>query len=140
MKERFDSYKFVVYTLSFVYFVFGLLKVIGRSPLKSFIIAALPFMQNDVLFGLFGLFEVVLGVGLIFKRSRGYAALAIIVHLLGVFATLLLVTDKVFSPNTIITLEGEFILKDLVFIAIAYFIFKREKDSIKLPNVRFKIS
>ena len=137
MRERFDSYKVIAYALSFIYIAFGLLKVIGRSPIKSLVVAAMPFMQNDVLFGIFGAIEVFLGLGLLFRRTRGYAALGIILHLLGTFSTLLLASTKIFTPSTLVTFEGEFVFKNILLIAVAYFIFRQEREGLKLPRIKF---
>jgi uncharacterized membrane protein YkgB len=123
-------YKLIVYSLSCVYILFGFLKILGASPIKPLVVSMLPFMDSPVLFGLFGFTELLLGIGLILVRTRKFAALLIIFHLASTFLSFIFSAERVFSNTTVFSLEGEFVIKNLILAASAYFIYKQESRSL----------
>lgn len=137
--KKVTPYSLLVVSLSFVYILFGALKVIGKSPIQDLVSAMVPFMSNPVWFGLLGIVEVLLGLGLLIKSTRAYAALGIIFHLLFTFGTLLLASDKIFSTATIFTLDGEFVMKNLILIAVAWFVFSKEKGGTVFGRIKFRM-
>jgi putative oxidoreductase len=119
-------YTLLILSLAFVYIVFGLLKVLGVSPIKDLVVQTFSFMDNPLLFGLFGLGEVVLGAGIIIKQTRKISSILIILHILSTFLTILLAPSAIFNPVTLVTLEGEFVLKNVMILAIGYYIYSQE--------------
>ncbi len=113
------SYYLLILSLSFVYIVFGILKVIDKSPIKDLVVEALPFMENSFLFALFGLGEIVLGASLIIKKLRLLGSTGIILHLISTFIAIPLAWGMIYDSNTILTLHGEFVAKNLVLVAAA---------------------
>jgi uncharacterized membrane protein YphA (DoxX/SURF4 family) len=124
------KYTFLIWALASVYIVFGLLKVFDRSPIKDLIVAAFPFMQNQVLLILFGLSEVFLGLGLVIRKTRKAAALLIVLHVVSTFLTIIFAFNKLVSQSGL-TLEGEFVFKNIILLAVAVFIFQIEQESQK---------
>lgn len=116
----------LILSLSFVYIVFGFLKVIDKSPIKDLVTDALPFMENSLLFALFGLGEIILGASLLIKKLRLLGSIGIILHLLSTFVAIPLAWGMIYDSNTVITLHGEFVAKNLVLIAAALNIFANE--------------
>lgn len=133
--KNLNLYTLLVASLAIVYIAFGLPKIFGISSVESLIQAAFPFF-NKTIIALLGIAEVIIGVALIYKKTRAYAAITIIFHLLGTFSALLLNFGYFFNPKTIFTVEGEFVFKNIVFIAVAIYILGQEKNikTIKFLN------
>ena len=115
-------------TLGSTFLWFGLLKLFGVSPVQTIIYTAMPsFVSTFPLFFLgLALFEVVIGVGFFTRRFAPYAATLMIVHL--IVATLSVLVTQGFSPSfPLLTLEGEFVVKNLVLIAAGVVILGKNK-------------
>lgn len=124
-------YRLLYLALAFIYIVFGALKVLGRSPIEPLVLAMIPLLSTPPFFALFGLGEVFLGIGLLFKQIRRFAALGIIVHMLSTFMTLIMVPSRIFSSETVVTLEGEFVFKNILLISVAYYLWRKENGGSK---------
>ena len=129
------TYRVLVASLAIVYIAFGLPKVFGVSSVTDLIHAGFPFFDNTII-AIMGVGEVVLGIALLLKKTRSLAAVGIILHLLGTFSTMLFNFNYFFNSKTIFTLSGEFVFKNLVFIALALYILSVENNfrSIKFLN------
>lgn len=104
--------------LGVVYIWFGILKIAGVSPIGDLVAAMLPFLPHDVAVVGMGWAEVVLGAALIVGFGVPWIALAMILHLTGTFGVFLFQPSFVHNGNPfVVTLEGEFILKNLILIA-----------------------
>jgi len=124
--NKLDTYKFLIISFSIIYIVFGVLKVSTESPIRNLVEASLSFMSNDSLFRLFGIIEIILGIGLLFKKFRGYFALAILLHLFGTISTVFLAPQILFTSQLTPTLEGEFVAKNIIIIAVVLLIIQKE--------------
>jgi putative oxidoreductase len=104
--------------LGVVYLWFGILKIAGVSPIGDLVAAMLPFLPHDAAVVGMGWAEVILGAALIIGFGVPWIAAAMILHLLGTFGVFLFHPAIVHNGNPfVVTLEGEFILKNLVLIA-----------------------
>lgn len=110
--------------LAFIYVMFGLLKVIGKSPVEELVVTMFVPMQNSFLFILLGISEVVLGIGLLVPRTRKLACLLILLHLASIFGLSLLNPGVIFTGSTVVTFAGEFIAKNFVLAAAAWVIYR----------------
>jgi len=126
--NKINAYTILVWSIAFTYIIFGLLKVFLSSPIRDLAEAALPFVKSDILFQLFGICEIILGMGLLFKKSRLYFAIGVFIHLLGTFSTILLAPQLLFSAQLIPTLHGEFVAKNLVILAAVLVIIQKEYE------------
>ena len=124
--NKLDTYKLLIISISIIYIVFGVLKISLESPIRNLVEASLPFMSNDNFFRLFGIIEVILGVGLLFKKFREYFAIAILLHLLGTMAGIVLSPQILFGNGLIPTLEGEFVAKNIILISAIILIIQNE--------------
>lgn len=105
-------------SLGVVYVWFGILKMIGASPIADMVASMLPFLPKDVAVIGLGAVEVVLGGLLIIGVAVPWIAAAQVLHLLGTFAVFVFQPAIVHDGNPfLVTLEGEFILKNLVLVA-----------------------
>lgn len=124
MKKQ-TVYRLLIISIAFVYVAFGIPKVLGDTSVESLVLATFPFF-NGTLMALLGVAEVFLALGLVYKKTRIYAAFGIIMHLIGTFIGYLVNFQYFFNSTTVFTLEGEFVFKNIVFIAVALFILQEE--------------
>jgi putative oxidoreductase len=104
--------------LGVVYVWFGILKIIGASPIADLVAAMMPFLPPQVAVIGLGAVEVVLGLALIAGLLVPWIAAIQVAHLLGTFAVFLFQPAIVHTGNPfLVTLEGEFIAKNLVLVA-----------------------
>ncbi len=119
-----DPITLLALALGFIYIAFGLLKILGISPVEELVVVMFSLMQNSFLFVLLGISEVALGVGLIWPVTRKWASLLIIAHLGFIFILALLNPSQIFSATTAVTFAGEFIAKNVVLMAAAWAVYK----------------
>lgn len=106
-----------------VFFWFGILKVFGTSPanplVESLMNTTLPFLTFSQFIFFFGLFEMTIGILFLLPK---YDRLVIPFFLLHMFSTalpLILLPEISWQSPLIPTLEGQYMLKNLVLVALA---------------------
>ncbi len=106
-----------------VFFWFGVLKVLGFSPaeglVKDLLVATLPFMAPVTFMVLFGLFEMLIGLMFLVRGLERAVIPLLAFHMFTTFMPLVLLTSVTWSHPFIPTLEGQYIIKNLVIIATA---------------------
>jgi putative oxidoreductase len=104
--------------LGVVYVWFGILKIAGVSPIDQLVASMVPFLPAEVAVAGMGWVEVALGAGLIAGFGVRWIAAAQVLHLLGTFAVFVFQPEAAYVGNPfVVTLEGEFIAKNLVLVA-----------------------
>lgn len=107
-----------------VFFWFGLLKVIGLSPAGSLVHA----LFDQTLVGMFpfhafyigfALFECLIGILFIIPGAERVVLPLLIIHMITTFLPLFFLSGETFSQPFVPTLEGQYIIKNLVIIAAA---------------------
>ena len=119
--KKIDPETLIVFSLFITYFIFGILKVIGVSPVQKAITDLLPWAGVEA-FMLVGIAEVILAVGILIPRFRNIFAVMIILHLIFVSLFSVFVPNLFFSSKTILTVEAQFVLKNLVYLAATYYL------------------
>ena len=106
-------------SLGLVFMWFGLLKVIGRSPVYDLVAKTVYWVEPSVFVPLLGVWEVVIGLGLLFRLALRVTLLLFWLQLAGTFLTLILRPDIAFQRGhpLLLTTEGEFVIKNLVLIS-----------------------
>ena len=106
-----------------VFFWFGFLKIIGLSPASELVqklfIETVPFMSFSTFIVLFGLFECLIGLLFLLKGYERVVIPLLFLHMITTFLPLFLLTEETWSGFLVPTLEGQYILKNLVIIALA---------------------
>lgn len=106
-----------------VFFWFGALKVFDLSPatplVQNLFSHTIPFMSFSVFIVLFGLFEMLIGVLFLFKGYERVAIPLLFIHMVTTFMPLFLIRTETWSGFLVPTLEGQYIIKNLVIIAAA---------------------
>lgn len=108
------------YALGTVFVWFGALKVVGRSPVADLILAvsyAFPTQIDFVL--VFGVWEILIGLGLLSAVMLRTTLLLLWTQLAGTFLVLVLRPDIAFQGFNplLLTSEGEFVVKNLVLLS-----------------------
>ena len=106
-------------SLAFVYIAFGLLKIIGLSPVSELVASMIPFLPAEQAVIAMGVFEVVAGALLALGVLVPWVAAAQVVHLLGTFLVFLVLPGLTFVDGNplALTVLGEFVAKNVVLIA-----------------------
>jgi putative oxidoreductase len=106
------------WALGLVYVWFGALKLVGMSPVLELIRLSMPPLASLPLYLGLALFELAVGVALLGGWWTRRAAAAVVLHLAGTFGVLVASPQLAFLPAfPFLTMEGEFIVKNLVLMA-----------------------
>ena len=105
------------------FFWFGGLKVFGTSPagplVASLLQRTLPFMSFETFNLCFGIFEMAIGLLFIIPGLTRVVLPLLAVHLITTFLPLIILPALTWSGPFTPTLEGQYIIKNLVIIALA---------------------
>ncbi len=104
--------------LGVVFLWFGLLKVFGVSPVEYLIKATYSFLPLQPFITFLGVWEVLVGLGLIFGVALRLTLALLWLQMAGTFVSLVLSPTMFFSHGNLflLTTEGEFVIKNLVLI------------------------
>lgn len=110
-------------SLFIVFFWFGALKVLAVSPANGLVAAllarTLPFFTfNQFIVG-FGLFEMLIGLAFVVPKWERVALALLAVHMVTTFLPLLVLPQLTWTGFLTPTLEGQYIIKNVVIIALA---------------------
>lgn len=105
--------------LGVVFVWFGALKVLGVSPVVDLLRDTYSFFPQEPLILILGWIEVMIGVCLIFKLFLRSVLALLWIQMAGTFFTFFLNPPLFFSHGNILLLTqtGEFVVKNIVFIA-----------------------
>jgi putative oxidoreductase len=108
-------------SLGLVFVWFGALKVVGATPAAGLVAAAVPWLDAHWLVPTLGWFEIVVGAALMSAYLLGWVCAAMVAHLCGTFLVAVMRPELVFQHHNplALTIEGEFVAKNLVLITAA---------------------
>ena len=110
-------------SLFIIFFWFGYLKIIDISPANPLVQAllnkTLPFIGFSQFIVLLGIWEMVIGIAFLIPKAERFTILLLIPHMITTFLPLIFLTDITWQSFLIPTLEGQYIIKNLVIIALA---------------------
>ena len=117
---------FLRLSIGLIFIWFGGLKFFpGASPAEELALSAISVLTFNLIPGsvalfLLAAFEVLIGVGLIIGRQMRVILLMLILQMVGTMSPLLLFPDIVFqSPPFLLTIEGQYIIKNVIVISSA---------------------
>jgi uncharacterized membrane protein YkgB len=106
-----------------VFFWFGILKVIGLSPASGVVQRlfeeTIHFMSFNTFLGGFGLFECLIGILFLVKGLERIVIPLLLIHMVTTFGPLVFLPQETWQGFLTPTLEGQYIIKNLVIIACA---------------------
>lgn len=112
-------------SLAVIFIWFGILKPLGMSPAADLVIATvgwLPFFGAGEWLDIIGWWEVAIGVTFLFRRTLRIAIALLLLQMIGTFLPLILLSHVTFQTGQIPyapTLEGQYIIKNLLIISAA---------------------
>ena len=106
-----------------VFFWFGFLKIIGLSPASELVRQlfehTITFLSFNHFMILFGIFECLIGVLFLIKGMERVVIPLLFLHMVTTFLPLFMLPAVTWSGPFVPTLEGQYIIKNLVIIAAA---------------------
>ena len=107
--------------LGIVFFWFGALKLVpGLSPAEELVRNTTYFVDTDLFLPLLAIWEMVIGLGLIFGKFMRITLLLLFLQMAGTALPLFILPEAVWTTFPYgLTLEGQYIIKNLVLIGAA---------------------
>jgi uncharacterized membrane protein YphA (DoxX/SURF4 family) len=104
--------------LGVVFFWFGALKLVpGLSPAEELVRNTIYFVEPDLFLPVLAFWEMLIGLGLIFGRFMRLTLLLLFLQMPGTALPLLILPEVTWTAFPIgLTLEGQYIIKNLVLI------------------------
>jgi len=108
-------------SLAVVFIWFGALKILGVSPVIDLVASTVYWVDPDWFVPALGVVEVLVGVGLVARMGLRLVLLVLAGQTLGTFLVFVLLPEVTFQDGNPLklTMEGEFVLKNLVPLAAA---------------------
>jgi uncharacterized membrane protein YkgB len=106
-------------SVALVFIWFGALKVFDVSPVSDLVADTVYWVDPAWLVPVLGAFEIVVGVGLLIRRWLRTVLALFALQMAGTFLVLVIQPDLSFQDGNplLLTVEGEFVIKNLVLIA-----------------------
>jgi uncharacterized membrane protein YphA (DoxX/SURF4 family) len=107
--------------LGLVFVWFGALKLFpGLSPAEDLVRATVPFVPGSIFLPFLGVWEIAIGLGFLTGRALRLTILLLFLQMPGTLAPVVLLPEQVFTVFPFgLTLEGQYIVKNLVLISAA---------------------
>ena len=107
-------------SLGIVFIWFGALKVFGDSPANDLITKTVYWFNPDIFIPILGIWEAAIGICLLVPSFIRLGLLLLALQMPGTFLPLVLLPEVCFQSNLFdLTLEGQYIVKNLVLIGAA---------------------
>lgn len=113
------------YSLAVIFIWFGLLKPFGLSPAEGLILQTvdwMPVLSAQSWLVVIGWWEVVIGVLFLFRPTLRFAIGLLALQMVGTFMPLVMLPSVTFQDSRVpygLTLEGQYIVKNLLIISAA---------------------
>ena len=126
-------------SLFIIFFWFGLLKPLGLSAAEQLVLDTvywMPIFSAYVWLSIIGWWEVVIGLCFLFEKTTKIALVLLLLQMTGTFMPLIILPDVTFQNSNFFTptLEGQYILKNILIIAAALIISNKSLET-KTQNV-----
>jgi uncharacterized membrane protein YkgB len=107
-------------SLGIIFIWFGGLKVFGQSPANDLITKTVYWFNPDIFIPILGVWEAAIGLCLLVPNFIRLGLLLLALQMPGTFLPLVLLPEVCFQSNPLnLTLEGQYIVKNLVLIGAA---------------------
>lgn len=113
------GYQILRYSLAIVYIWFGALKPLGISPAETLVTETLFFLPPEAALWVIGVWEILIGICLLYKPLLRIGLILLFLHLPGIFSPLILMPEVVYTAFPYgLTLEGQYVIKNLTLLAV----------------------
>jgi uncharacterized membrane protein YkgB len=124
-------------SLGVVFIWFGALKLVELSPAAELIRNTVYWWDPEVFLPILGVWEILIGVGLLFRSLVRVAIPLLLLQMPGTMLPLVLLPEVCFTQFPFgLTLEGQYIVKNLVLVAAALVVGGSLRDR-RFQNERF---
>lgn len=111
------------FSIFIVYVWFGMLKILGLSPagelVHSLFAATIPVIPFDVFYIGFAALEVIIGIMFVIPKLTRFVLPLLLIHMITTCMPLLFLPTETWSGFMVLTLTGQYIVKNVVIIALA---------------------
>ena len=126
-----------------IFFWFGFLKIIDLSPAQQLVkdtVYWMPFLSAESWTYVIGVWEVLIAICFLFKRTTLIAMVLLFLQMSGTFLPLLILPEITFQNSNpfLPTLEGQYIIKNIIIITAALMI-GRTYLKVKIFKVHWQI-
>ena len=113
--------------LFIIFFWFGFLKIINLSPAQDLVISTvywMPIFSAETWTIIIGYWEVLIAIFFLFKKTTLIAMILLIIQMTGTFLPLVILPNVSFQNSNFLlpTLEGQYIIKNIIIIAASLII------------------
>ena len=121
---------FARFSIFFVYFYFGAIKVFAEHGAANPMVSALldkvmPGITPDMFIIVFGVFEMLIGLLFIFPYVERLGLFLLAIHFVAIIMPLFLLPDMTWQSFMVPTLEGQYIIKNILILAVVIGLFSR---------------
>lgn len=110
-------------SLAVIFIWFGALKPAGISPAAGLVEKTVTWFPPEIFIPVLGWWEVLIGVFFLFKRTTRLAMILLFLQMPGTFLPLILLPDVCYTHFPFgLTLEAQYIIKNLIIISAAFYI------------------
>lgn len=111
---------FLRVSLGIIYIWFGALKLVGVSPAEDLVTRTVTWWPPEVFMPVLGCWEVAIGVGLLYRPLIRVAIFLLFLQMPGTLLPLFVLPEVTWThPGWAPTIEGQYIIKNLVLISAA---------------------
>lgn len=111
------------YSIALIFIWFGLLKPLGMSPEEELVKRTVYWVSPQIFLPVLGWWEVAMGLCLLHRPLIRIALLLLLLQLPGTMLPLLLLPEICFTqPPFGLTLEGQYIVKNIFLVSAAFMI------------------
>jgi putative oxidoreductase len=106
-------------SVAIIFLWYGILKCSGLSPVEALVRNTYGFMPYPAFFYVLAIFEIFIGLGLLFKIKLRLTLVLLWGQLLGTFFSFFLAPSTFLQSSNplLLTMEGEFVMKNIVLFA-----------------------
>lgn len=114
---------FARFSLFIVYFYFGAIKIFSTSPAAPLVYAlqekTIPFIPFQPFYMGFSMFEMLIGVLFLIPRFTKLVFVLFIIHMTTTMMPLVILPSYTWQSAFVPTLDGQYMIKNLILIALA---------------------
>lgn len=108
------------YSLAIIFIWFGLLKPLGLSPAEELVAKTVYWMSPDIFVPILGWWEVMIGVCMLYRPLIRLSILLLFLQMGGTILPLFILPEVCYTEFPFgLTLEGQYIIKNLLIISAA---------------------
>ncbi len=106
------------YSLGIIFIWFGALKPFDKSPANELVENTIVFIPPEIFIPILGIWEIMIGVGLIIRRFNRIAIFLLFLQMPGTMLPLIILPEVCYVTFPfVLTIEGQYIIKNLVLIS-----------------------